>query len=181
MSFVQPLDGVTLDLALLRLAEARVRSLDAGMAELELDGETVLARLAMAGGIRPAVGDVAVVISQQDRHYVVGVVSSGAKTVIEVAGDLDLSAPHGSVTLSAGGGVRVAAPTIVLAAHSLRLVAHAVVEEFGRLWCWVREQLDLKAGAMRTDIDQTYRLRAQQILERAEGRVSIDGERIDLG
>lgn len=180
MSFIEPFKELSLDHSPPRLIDARVVAVDAAGVEVEMDGGRAAARMAVAGVYRPAEGDLVVVMAQGERRYVIGVLEGKGRTVLEVPGDLDLSAPRGTISL-AGRGVRISAPTVEVAAGSLRLAARAVAEEFGNAWRWVRERFDLKAGDMRTDVEQTYRLRAQDILERADDRVAIDGQRINLG
>jgi len=140
------------------LGPARVLESAGGRVRLALHEQEAWALLALAYPYRPEAGDIVLAV-----------------------GSIVFSAPSGSIELSAGHGVRIKAPEVEVKAGRLRLAAKSAIEKFGNAWRWVRETLQVRAGRTRTVVSEDCTLRAERILERATGTVTIDGEKINLG
>jgi len=160
---------------------ARVLESAGGRVRLALQGQEAWALLALAYPYRPERGDIVLAAGQDETYWVIGVVSGTGVTSFVAPGSISFSAPAGSIELSAGHGVRIKAPEVEVKAGRLRLAAKSAIEKFGNAWRWVRETLQVRAGRTRTVVTEDYTLRAERILERATGTVTIDGEKINLG
>ena len=98
-----------------------------------------------------------------------------------VPGDLCLRAPSGSIELTAARGVTIKSPAVQIAARRLDVFARSAVERFGHAMRRVTETFEIHSGRVRTRVKGAYDIRAERILERAEGDVKIDGRQIKLG
>jgi hypothetical protein len=164
-----------------RLGPARVLQAAGRRVQLELPDEAVWAVMALAYPYQPAPGDTVLAVGQDGDWYVIGVLSGAGTTTLTVPGDLAIRAPRGAIEITAAKGVRVKSPVVEVIAHRLEHAAKSVMERFGRATRWVREELQVRAGRLRTRVDSTYDLRAERVLARAEDDVKIDGRQIDLG
>src|SRR5262245_32429412 len=68
--------------------------------ELELPGNRCWARLAMAVAYQPQIGDTVLAIATPKDCYVIGVLEGRGPTVLNAPGDLELSAPYGSIRIT---------------------------------------------------------------------------------
>jgi hypothetical protein len=112
---------------------------------------------------------------------VIGVLRGFGKTSFVVPGDLEFRAPRGNIELVSGKSVKMKSPVVGIAARRLDIAAKSVFEKFEAATRWVREVFQLRTGRLRTRVESTYDLKAERILERAEGDVKIDGNKIHLG
>ncbi|MHC5038625.1 MAG: DUF3540 domain-containing protein [Planctomycetota bacterium] len=135
--------------------------------------------LALAIPYQPAVGDVVLVIGD-DELYVIGVLSGRGISRLEVPGDLELSA-GGSVRIQGGRGVSLNAPDVAVKAHRLEMTAERLLGRFGRVYEWIRETLKTSAERIRTTVREGVSIRAGRIDAIADKDVKIDGRRIHLG
>ena len=163
------------------LGPARVLESAGGRVRLALHEQEAWALLALAYPYRPEAGDIVLAVGQDETFWVIGVVRGTGVTSFVAPGSIVFSAPSGSIELSAGHGVRIKAPEVEVKAGRLRLAAKSAIEKFGNAWRWVRETLQVRAGRTRTVVSEDCTLRAERILERATGTVTIDGEKINLG
>ncbi|HEY3225741.1 MAG TPA: DUF3540 domain-containing protein [Planctomycetota bacterium] len=164
-----------------QLGSAKVLAVDGARVRLSIgEGET-WAALALAFPYRPAPGDTVLAIGQEDAWYVIGVLQGRGLTSFEAPGDLEIRAPNGSIGLVAAEGVRIEAPEVELRADRLELAARSVFERFIRAYRRVSEAFHLRAGSVRSVVDESWDVRAGRITERATGDVRIDGEKIHLG
>jgi hypothetical protein len=163
------------------LGPARVLAAAGNRVKLELPDEHVWAVTALGGPFQPAVGDIVLAIGREDDWYVIGVLKGSGPTTWTVPGNLEIRAPRGEITLTAGRGVAVKAPEVKISAGKLELLARSVFERFHEATRWVKGAFQLQAGRVRTRIDGDYDLAADRIQERAEHDVKIDGTKIHLG
>ncbi len=129
---------------------------------------------------RPAAGDVALVIADEDRAYIVGILSGRGRTVFEVGGDLLLRA-GGTVRLQGARGVEIEGPRVSLKADKLETIVRTIFERAVSCYRWVKETLQTHAGRTRTMVDGTATISANRIVESAQKEVKIDGKQIHLG
>lgn len=163
------------------LGPARVLRVLGHRAQLELPDELVWATVALAYPYQPAPDDSVLAVGQAGTWYVIGVLRGTGTTTLTVPGDLALRAPRGAIELTAAKGVRIKSPVVEVLANKLEILARDVLERFESATRWVKEEFQLRTGQLRTRVESTYDLRAERILERAEGDVKIDGRQIDLG
>lgn len=163
------------------LGPAEVVRVAPGRVQIDLPDDQPWAQLALAFPYQPAVGDSLLVVGQDEAWYVIGVLRGAGKTSLTVPGDLDIRAPQGRIEMSAGGGVTIRGPLVRLVAEKLEVAARSVFERFVEATRWVRGAWQLRAGRMRTRVEETYRLQAGRIVEHAEEDVKIDGQKIHLG
>lgn len=164
-----------------RLGTATILAVDGAQVKLSMGEDQVQAVLALAYPYRPATGDTVLAIGQDEAWHVIGVLKGRGTTSFVAPGDLEFRAPNGSIGLVAAEGVKVEAPEIELKADRLELAARSVFERFVRAYRRVAEAFHLRAGSVRSVVDDTWDVRAGRITERAEGDVRIDGEKIHLG
>jgi hypothetical protein len=129
----------------------------------------------------PAIGDRVLVTGQEDRYYLLGILSGRGKIRFVAPGDLELSAPQGTVQIRSPHAIHMESPDIVLKASRLELIAKTVTEKFVNAYCWVKELFQFHSGRTRQTVDQDYRVLAGRIVEQAEEDVKIDGKKIQLG
>jgi hypothetical protein len=153
--------------------------------ELEMPGDVSgirqWARLAVASGYRPQIGDVMLAIATADDCYVIGVLEGRGPTVLDAPGDLELRASRGAIRIVAADGCIVAAPTVRVAANEIDLVGNTLREEFETVRRRISGMLEVRAKAICTAVAETYRLAAQRIIGRGEDSVTIDAPSINLG
>jgi hypothetical protein len=163
------------------LGPARVLQTAGNRIQIELPDEIAWAVSALAFPYQPAVGDDVLTIGQAGSWYVIGVLRGTGKTTFTVPADLELRAPRGSIELVSAKEIRLKSPEVGITANKLSLLAQSVFESFVRATRWVKETFQLRAGRLRARVESTYDLKAERILERAEGDVKIDGRKIHLG
>jgi hypothetical protein len=164
-----------------QLGTAKVIQVIAARMELELQGEHTWGVNALAYPYQPVVGDSVLCIRQLGACYVIGVLRGTGKVSFTAPGDVDICAPRGAISLTAREGVRIKSGEISLTANQLSIVARSVMESFNDATRWIKESFQLRAGRMRTIVQEDYRIKADRIIERAEGDVKIDGKKIHLG
>jgi hypothetical protein len=164
-----------------RLSPARVRRVAGQRLQLEMDDEWVWGVLALAYPYTPALDDRVLAIGQDGDWFVIGVLQGTGKTTLTVPGDLCLRAPSGAIELDAGREVKIKGPTVQINAAKLEMRARTVFERFTNVTRWVKETFQIRAGRLRARVEGTYDLKADRIIERADGDVKIDGREIKLG
>jgi hypothetical protein len=164
-----------------RLTPARVLRTEHNRVQLELPDERAWAAVALAYPYEPVSGDSVLAIGQDGAWYVIGVLQGSGKTSMTVPGDLCLRAPFGAIELSAAQWVKIKSPAVQITAGKLELVARSVFERFAHATRWVTETFQIRSGRLRARVNGSYDMKAERILERADGDVKIDGRQIKLG
>ena len=164
-----------------QLGTAKVVAVDGARVRITVGDGEAWAQLALAFPYKPVAGDSVLAIGQDEAWYVIGVLQGRGVSSFVAPGDLELRAPNGSIGLVASEGVRIEAPEVELRADRLELAARTVFERFVSAYRRVAEAFHLRAGSVRTVVDETWDVRADRITERATGDVRIDGEKIHLG
>jgi len=139
------------------------------------------AELALAFPYRPAAGDVVLAVSQEDRVYVIGVLQGRGPSVFAFPGDVVLSAPQGAMTLDAGKGVTLSAPSVELRAEAVEIEAKTLTQRIESAYHWVKDLLQVRAGRSRTVVEGTSHHLAERTFLRSEKETKVDGEKIYLG
>ena len=163
------------------LGPVRVRQVAGNRVQLEFPDELPWASMALAYPYRPSVGDTVLAAGQGQNWYVIGVLQGIGKTTLMVPGDFEVLAPRGRIRLIAGKGVQLKSAEVKITADKLELVARRVMEQFAEATRWIKGAFQLRASRVRTEVENDYQVKAKRIIERAEGDVRIDGNKIHLG
>ncbi len=163
-----------------RLGPAKVTAILRSQVEIEAEGRTTSATLAVAGLYCPVKGDTVLVIETDEAAFVIGVLRSAGPMTIRAPGDLRLQAPNGAIVLEAAR-VDARAHEINLDAKDLHIGADRLRERFRTVRRVVAEALELDAGSVRTRVRETCAIFARRFHATAEDDVKIDGKRIHLG
>jgi hypothetical protein len=151
--------------------------------QLRRDGQEAeeWADLALAFPYQPAPGDVVLVVAQEERVYVIGVLQGRGPSVLAFPGDVTLSAPTGAIHLDSGKGVTMSAPTVEMRAETIELEAVTLTQRVESAFQWVKDLLQVRSGRSRTVVDGTSHQLAQRTFIRSEKETKVDGEKIYLG
>lgn len=153
-------------------------------------GNSAWARLALPPPYRPAEGDQVLVIScEGGTMYVIGVLSATGPTHFSVPGNLSIDAPHGSITLSARGKVRVSsreaaetiAPRVIVRAGRFEVLVHTLLERAHNSYRWARDLFQVKGGRLRSVAEESYLVKTHRAHLKSEADFSINGRNIHLG
>jgi hypothetical protein len=162
------------------LGPAVVRGVMQGALLVDIDGALHRAQMALAYPYRPETGDVVLVLGQDDRMYVTGVLDGQGLTRMDFPGDLELRAA-GRVRIAAKEGVDLDSCAVTIRANRIDMIAESVKEQFGSLLTRVSGTLRTMAGRQRTTVEESSSLHAKKIVRKAEGDVVVDGRQIKLG
>jgi len=160
---------------------ARVERIEGNRVLLVLKEQQVWATSAIGYPYCFQTNDEVLTIGQREDWYIIGIITGQGKTCFQVPGNLQIHAPQGSIELIASNGITMKSPSISIIATQLNLVAKKLNQRFDQLKLWVKERFDVVASSMSVRLDQSYRLTADKIVERAKGDVKIDGNKIHLG
>jgi len=75
----------------------------------------------------------------------------------------------------------VKSPDVKITAGKLEFIAKRIFEHFTDATRWVKDTWQIRAGRLRSDVEDDYQLKANRIIERAKADVRIDGDKIHLG
>jgi hypothetical protein len=167
----------------LHLGPATVSRAAGRRVQLRRDGQDAeeWAELALAFPYQPAPGDVVLVVSQEERAYVIGVLQGRGSSVLAFPGDVTLSAPQGALHLDAAKGVTMNAASIELCAEEIDVEAKTLTHRVGSAFQWVKDLLQIRAGRSRLAVDGTHHQLAERTFIRSEKETKVDGEKIYLG
>src|SRR5262249_14673304 len=146
-----------------RLGPATVLERNGRLLYLDLGDECRWAEIALAYPYQPADGDVVLAIGHGEKTYVIGVLRGSGRTHLAVPGDLQISAPSGSIELRAARGIRLKSPHVSIMAGKLEVVAKRVFENFAAATRWVRETFQLRVERFRVRARSDYDLKADTI------------------
>lgn len=151
--------------------------------EVSMNGRAnARARLAIAFPYAASVGDSVLVIANEDgEHWVIGVLRSEGKARLEFAGDVDVRAVGGKLTLSGDRGVAIDSPDVEVRATALRVFAGTVLQHAGSMMQRIRELYTTHAGQSSTIVEGTQLTQAGRAKIITEETVTINGREIHLG
>jgi hypothetical protein len=132
-------------------------------------------------GYAPAVGDVLLVIGQDESFFVIGVIAGRGRTSISAHGDLELRAPHGRIDLLARDGIELRGGPVRVVAKAFEAVVDTLKQRCKDLFVTVTDTFRTRSKRVEHHADEVHRTTAGRIVQRAEQDVSIDGEKIHLG
>lgn len=163
------------------LGPARVLKTKGRRLLLELPEENIWAQSAIIYPYKPVPGDTVLAIGQDGDFYMIGILTGTGKTTFSAPGDIKFSAPSGHIDMVSAKGFRLRSPQVKLISDNLEFTAKTIVEKFDSARRWVKNTFKLRAGRVSTQVESTYRIKAEKIVERAKGDVKIDGNKIHLG
>lgn len=164
----------------IRLGPARVRGVMDGALLIDMDGQLARATMALAYPYRPAVDDMVLVMGQDDRWYVTGVLDGKGLTRMDFPGDLELRAA-GRVRIESQQECTIHAPRIVMRGDRLEMVITAIRQQVASFHQQVTGTLRTIAGRQYTTVAMQSTLHAKKIVRKAEDDVIVDGRQIKLG
>jgi hypothetical protein len=162
------------------LGPARVLDVVDSHVRVQLPDREEWAILAM-GSYQPAQGDVVLAIGGETGYFVIGLIQGTGSVTITSPGDVNIIAANGVINLLSTKMLSLKSPAIRLQANRLDVTARAVFQRFTTAYTWVKDNLQLRTGRMRTTVKESYHLGADRIVEKAKKDVTIDGDSINLG
>ncbi len=163
------------------LGPARIRQVAGNRAELEFPDERVWAVFAVTPAYQAVAGDTVLALGQGGDWYVIGVIEGKGQSSIAVPGDLKISAPHGKIDLLSGRGIRIKSPVVRLAADRMEFAARRLVEHLTDATRRVKNACRVRAGRMRHEVEQDYRVDARNVTAHATEDVRLNGGKVKLG
>ena len=146
---------------------------------VEREGRRLPVTLALAQPYSPAVGDVVLVIGNEEGSWVIGVIQSRGRSTLRVDGDLDIEA--GGEVRIAGRRLHLEAAEVSFAGQRLHALFESASQRFGSLVQSVRELAHLRAGETHTVVEGTSHTQARSASLVTEEKVRINGKAIHLG
>ena len=164
---------------------AQVLACDARHALIDLQGRQEWARIAIPPPAAVSAGDFVVVAGRGSEWWTVGTLGDPWEAADDSAPDFDsdadivIHAPHGRIALAAAqiwlGGDKVS-----IFAKALRATATSCVLQCQTVNQWIAGLVSLTVGRLYQGVTGDYHHHSQSIVERAEGQVTIKGDRIHL-
>lgn len=168
-----------------RFEIARVLSRDDQHALIDLPGRQVWARIAIPPPATMDAGDFVVVAGRDSEWWAVGTLGDpqgATRDALPTFGDdagIVIHAPRGRLSLTAArlwlGGERVS-----LLGRTLRATATTCLLRCQSVNQWIAGLVSQTVGRLYQGVDGDYHHRSRSIAARAEGRVTIKGERVHL-
>lgn len=118
------------------------------------DGRRVEAEWALPYRYLARPGDLLLVISRGERHYVLSVLHGRGRSQLAVLGNGALRAAGGVLRLRGDRGVRLESPRVTLRAQALKVMARVVHEKLGEVSTRIARRLFERAGASRRLIEE---------------------------
>jgi hypothetical protein len=164
------------------LGPAKVTQTGAASLEARLPtGETIHPKLALAFPFTPAENDSLLVIGQDDRYFVIGVIASSGETKLRFRGNVELRAVEGELELHGEHGVELRGPRIDIKTKKLTVLADQATEVFGTMFTRVKELMSIHTGETDVVVHGQYSNRAKRTAITSEECVSINGKQVHLG
>lgn len=155
-----------------------------GPAKLEArlpSGEAIAPKLALAYPFTPAEGDSLLVIGQDGRWFVIGVLASTGETALRFQGNVELRAVEGKVALHGEHGVELRGAEVDIKTRRLNVVAEKVTEVFGTIFTRVHELLSVHSGETEAVVRGQWSNRSERAAITSEETVSVNGKEVHLG
>jgi hypothetical protein len=162
------------------LGPALVRGVMEGALLVEIDGELHRAVMALVYPYRPVPGDVVLVLGQEEKLYVTGILDGKGLTRLDFPGDVEIRAA-GKLRLESRTGVDLHSERITMRAERFEMVVTTVRQQMASFYQSVTGTLRTIAGRQRTTVEKQSTLHAGRIVRKAQEDVIIDGRQIKLG
>lgn len=163
------------------IGPAKVLELRERQVLISLHKNKVWALMALAYDYTPVIGDILLVLGKQNGWYVTGVIEGAGCSKWVVPKDLEISAPHGLIQMSAAKGIVLNTPKLDFISKKLRVVATSLIERIATVQRTVTETLDVHAKRVQIKVDTTHRVTAEKIRQRAKEDIKLNANKIHLG
>lgn len=165
------------------LSEATVTSVDGRIITVQMPGAGATCRVTPAFTIpyRPAVDDQLLVIGTPPKLYAIGLIAGAGQLDLSIAGDISLHARGGKLTLSGDHGVAIEAPSVIVTALRLDVVAEHLTELLGHALRRVRDVFTLQAGSSSTFVEGHASQHSETAVVAATGNITVSGAQVHLG
>ena len=153
---------------------------------VDLPGRQTHARIAIPPPHALACGDWVVVVGRESQWYAVGIVATQHReaadrtlTFLATQDTVAFHAPHGCITLAAKE-MSLSGQTVAIVSKTLRMTATSCLLQCLTVNQWVAGLVSQTVGRLYQGVTGDYHHHSQSIVERAEGQVTIKGNRIHL-
>ena len=164
---------------------AQVLACDGRHALIDLHGRQEWARIAIPLPAAVSSGDFVVVAGHGSEWWAVGTLgdpweaADDSPPAFDGETDIVIHAPHGRISLAAAK-IWLGGETVSIFAKALRATATSCVLQCQTVNQWVAGLLSQTVGRLYQGVTGDYHHHSQSIAERAEGQVTIKGDRIHL-
>ena len=153
---------------------------------VDLPGRQTHARIAIPPPHALACGDWVVVVGRESQWYAVGIVATQHReaadrtlTFLATQDTVAFHAPHGCITLAAKQ-MSLSGQAVAIVSKTLRMTATSCLLQCLTVNQWVAGLVSQTVGRLYQGVTGDYHHHSQSIVERAEGQVTIKGDRIHL-
>ena len=153
---------------------------------VDLPGQQTHARIAIPPPHALACGDWVVVVGRESQWYAVGIVATQHReaadrtlTFLATQDTVAFHAPHGCITLAARQ-MSLSGQAVAIVSKTLRMTATSCLVHCVTVNQWVAGLVSQTVGRLYQGVTGDYHHHSQSIVERAEGQVTIKGDRIHL-
>ena len=153
---------------------------------VDLPGRQTHARIAIPPPHALACGDWVVVVGRESQWYAVGIVATQHReaadrtlTFLATQDTVAFHAPHGCITLAARQ-MSLSGQAVAIVSKTLRMTATSCLLQCLTVNQWVAGLVSQTVGRLYQGVTGDYHHHSQSIVERAEGQVTIKGNRIHL-
>ena len=153
---------------------------------VDLPGRQTHARIAIPPPHALACGDWVVVVGRESQWYAVGIVATEHQeaadktlTFLATQDTVAFHAPHGCITLAAKE-MSLSGQAVAIVSKTLRMTATSCLLQCVTVNQWVAGLVSQTVGRLYQGVTGDYHHHSQSIVERAEGQVTIKGDRIHL-
>jgi len=153
---------------------------------VDLPGQQTHARIAIPPPHALACGDWVVVVGRESQWYAVGIVATQHReaadrtlTFLATQDTVAFHAPHGCITLAAKE-MSLSGQAVAIVSKTLRMTATSCLVHCVTVNQWVAALVSQTVGRLYQGVTGDYHHHSQSIVERAEGQVTIKGNRIHL-
>ena len=153
---------------------------------VDLPGRQTHARIAIPPPHALACGDWVVVVGRESQWYAVGIVATQHReaadrtlTFLATQDTVAFHAPHGCITLAAKE-MSLSGQAVAIVSKTLRMTATSCLLQCLTVNQWVAGLVSQTVGRLYQGVTGDYHHHSQSIVERAEGQVTIKGNRIHL-
>ena len=152
---------------------------------INLHGRQEWARIAIPPPVAVAAGDFVIVAGRGSQWWAVGTLgdpweaADDSCPAFDSEADIVIHAPRGRILLAAGR-IWLGGETVSILAQALRATATSCVLQCQTVNQWIAGLVTLTVGRLYQGITGDYDHHSRSIVARAEGQVTIKGERIHL-
>ena len=145
------------------------------------DGAEVDVRMAMALAYRPVQGDLLLVVGGAEGDFALGVLEGTGQSSLAIAGDLELHAVGGELSLRGDRGLRLQSPEVAVVTDKFKLFADTAVQKVSTLAQSVRDLWTIKTKRAHIAVDDELHQRSKTATVLTEEEMVFNGKTIHIG